>query len=886
MSIFSQTNNVGIGTTDPDDSAVLDISASNKGILIPRMSTTQREMIASPAQGLLVFDINTNSFWYYKTTWTEISQSVERIFENVNGVVRNSGSDLDDFVFGGDELPVTNNPITDKLMFFDESKGAFRVGRLINNSSWGQDSIGLYSFATGSNSLASAIYSISMGNNTKAQGVNSVAIGSNSTANGDYAMALGPQTVASGEASFSSGFLSLAQGDRSVAIGDQNLSSGYISLAIGSNSTSSGTVSVALGISNLASGDYSSAIGRSSTASGEDALALGHNNTATGDGSVALGTSNVCAGNNAIAMGLFSEADGRNANALGFRLKATSYNNTVFGRWNEDSGNSDTWVETDPLFQVGNGSHSGDRANAFTILKNGTVSFENFTFPDADGTADQVFQTDGNGFISWVDKPAEGAFKNVNGVIHSPSNTSADFIIGNTILPPSGGTESGTMLFFDEGTGAFRSGELLNSANWNADSLGIASFVGGHNSRATGDFATAFGKNNRATAKSSFVAGEGSHANGEYAISAGLVCYAEEKATIAMGQGCYAIADNATAIGQYNKGFGISSLSLGNSSDAFGDYSSAIGKSNNANGDYSTVFGYFSDSNGDYSQAIGSNSESNGNSSSAIGSFVVSDGDYSTALGRGVQSTSYYSIALGSFNDGTGNPTAWIESDPLFQVGNGVDFNNKSNALTIYKNGVAEFADSLHTEGNLNIGNGSGSRIYLGNTMIQSGGPTILRMQTNIRPFTDDSFSLGSSGKKWTAVWATNGTIQTSDRRLKKNIDNIIYGLDEILTLNPVQYNWNKEENSDKKHIGLIAQELLKIIPEVVSEEGEYLGVKYAELVPVLIQAIKDQQEIIKAQESAITKLQAQNEKTSNSMNAVLDRLSKLESSQKSTADE
>ncbi|WP_338357482.1 hypothetical protein [Yeosuana marina] len=61
---------VGIGTITPNASSMLDIDVSTldanakKGILIPRMTTTEREAIASPASSLLVFDTTSNSFWF------------------------------------------------------------------------------------------------------------------------------------------------------------------------------------------------------------------------------------------------------------------------------------------------------------------------------------------------------------------------------------------------------------------------------------------------------------------------------------------------------------------------------------------------------------------------------------------------------------------------------------------------------------------------------------------------------------------------------------------------------------------------------------------------------------------------------------------------------
>ena len=68
---------VGVGTLTPDASAALDISSVSKGILIPRMSSAQRELISTPASGLLVFDLTTNSFWFRNTNaWVELVDSV------------------------------------------------------------------------------------------------------------------------------------------------------------------------------------------------------------------------------------------------------------------------------------------------------------------------------------------------------------------------------------------------------------------------------------------------------------------------------------------------------------------------------------------------------------------------------------------------------------------------------------------------------------------------------------------------------------------------------------------------------------------------------------------------------------------------------------------
>ena len=85
---------------------------------------------------------------------------------------------------------------------------------------------------------------------------------------------------------------------------------------------------------------------------------------------------------------------------------------------------------------------------------------------------------------------------------------------------------------------------------------------------------------------------------------------------------------------------------------------------------------------------------------------------------------------------------------------------------------------------------------------------------------------------------------QNSDRRLKKDIEKLPYGLKEILQLQPKAYNWiNREE--EHKSLGLIAQEVQVVLKEIVSaqdDEQKTLGVSYTELIPVLINAIKEQQ--------------------------------------------
>src|SRR5437773_1228996 len=72
--LYSQSVAINTDGTLAHSSAMLDIKTTSKGLLIPRMSSSQRTAISSPATGLMVFDTDTNTFWYFNgTAWTNLS---------------------------------------------------------------------------------------------------------------------------------------------------------------------------------------------------------------------------------------------------------------------------------------------------------------------------------------------------------------------------------------------------------------------------------------------------------------------------------------------------------------------------------------------------------------------------------------------------------------------------------------------------------------------------------------------------------------------------------------------------------------------------------------------------------------------------------------------
>ncbi|WP_420387243.1 tail fiber domain-containing protein [Roseivirga sp.] len=121
---------------------------------------------------------------------------------------------------------------------------------------------------------------------------------------------------------------------------------------------------------------------------------------------------------------------------------------------------------------------------------------------------------------------------------------------------------------------------------------------------------------------------------------------------------------------------------------------------------------------------------------------------------------------------------------------------------------------------------------------------------------------------------------ETSDRRFKKNINQLESSLDKLLSLRGVSYEWRIDEFPDRRfnpgnNLGLIAQEVQAIFPELVSTNREgFLSVSYSGFAPVLIEAIKEQQQQISDLEQAL-------EKANNNYEDLLKRVLELEKNSK-----
>lgn len=140
---------------------------------------------------------------------------------------------------------------------------------------------------------------------------------------------------------------------------------------------------------------------------------------------------------------------------------------------------------------------------------------------------------------------------------------------------------------------------------------------------------------------------------------------------------------------------------------------------------------------------------------------------------------------------------------------------------------------------------------------------------SDVYPLTDNVYTLGDVTHRWTEVWANNGTIQTSDRRYKTDIEPLEkYGLQTVMDMKPVLYDWKAvgQRRVNKKNLGFLADEFEDLVPEAVfkpsdkpntpppenpeeysrwqqrqkEREEDLKGMHYHQIIPVLVKAIQE----------------------------------------------
>jgi hypothetical protein len=451
------------------------------------------------------------------------SKSVKGGFA-VGGYSRNTKGTAGDLIFNLSPKTDADVIIDKSQILFYPAKDAFFAGTIHIGSA---DSVGQNSTSLGYKTVAMGRYSQAFGYKSMALGDDSYAFGSGAVASGDKSFAFG--SVGIDTAGAITGVPTSATGDYSIAfgMGAQAANSGAMSL--GANSTSSGWQSVAIGTGTYARGSYSTAIGYKSSAldpystalgyrthaEGQKSIAIGAHynatlyvynyktrtwelqkitseNRAVGDysisfgngnlsenggialgtynkardqGAVALGTSNNAQSAYTLAAGYNNQAVGYYSMAIGENLYAQSMNSLAIGTYNDTTGSIDEWVETDPLFQIGNGTRGSSRHDAFRVDKNGKARFlpvnSTYGVQIYSSYGSDFTQTSGYGLRVTVSRGKEGvdyysgyfaAEKGILGTyhgLHADKREGDGFDVAEYYYDTSGDTEPGDVLVAD-----------------------------------------------------------------------------------------------------------------------------------------------------------------------------------------------------------------------------------------------------------------------------------------------------------------------------------------------------------------------------------------------------------------------------------------------------
>ena len=106
-------------------------------------------------------------------------------------------------------------------------------------------------------------------------------------------------------------------------------------------------------------------------------------------------------------------------------------------------------------------------------------------------------------------------------------------------------------------------------------------------------------------------------------------------------------------------------------------------------------------------------------------------------------------------------------------------------------------------------------------------------------------------------IWFRGSPIHTSDRREKRDIRDLDLGLEEVLRLRPISFEW--KDHAGPRRPGLLAQEVREVIADIVTEDEEgTLGLAYGSLIPVLVRSIQEQQAVIEQLRTDLRALQEQ----------------------------
>ena len=434
-----------------------------------------------------------------------------------------------------------------------------------------------------------------------------------------------------------------------------------------------------------------------------------------------------------------------------------------------------------------------------------------------------VFTENGNGdpFNGQIYRSTlSGAARNGNGNDNVNFGNLGEWSVDMTVSEKTGEQAANDFGAFKDNTHPLYQGQdVLTQNHGGHGALGWGSFAANVYNRATGTGSVAMGYNNIAgnpEGNGSFgkdennggqaVFGRASRALGPVSFASGYRNTASGQTSVAMGNYNYATGDSSVAIGKESYAEGAGTVAIGFKNHAAGGGSTALGQENISWGTTNFTAGYQNTA-GDTTAAVGS-----GGSAIAMGKYNTASADASMALNRATSATQQAatSMGLGTTADNVG-------------------------MLAIGVNNAAGLGDTsanyYKVDGNL-TGAPIGVAFVIGNGDIDSSNGRAGANPSN-------AFMVKYDGS---ATLAGDLTVN-SDARLKSNIISLGSTLAKLMQIDGKSYTMKSNEKENK--IGLLAQEILEVFPELVKEGDDKNGtmsVNYQGLIPVLINAIKEQQ--------------------------------------------
>ena len=139
-------------------------------------------------------------------------------------------------------------------------------------------------------------------------------------------------------------------------------------------------------------------------------------------------------------------------------------------------------------------------------------------------------------------------------------------------------------------------------------------------------------------------------------------------------------------------------------------------------------------------------------------------------------------------------------------------------------------------------------------------GTTTLTNGSALLPWGNNVMDLGSNSQKWQVVYCTD-MVLGSDRKIKKNIAPVTYGIDALKRLKPVSYRFI-EDKKEQQRFGFIAQELEEVIPELIRKDDlDNYSVSYLDMISILVKSVQEQQVMIEQQQKEIQAIKAELER-------------------------